>query len=43
MAIHHIKKGRSQSRPSDLTRAKLAAALGMPTPPLGEAVDDKTK
>ena len=27
----------------DLGVAKLAAALGMPTPPLGGAVDDKTK
>ena len=43
MTIHHIEKGRGHSRPSDLTLAKLAAALGMPTPPLGGAVDDKTK
>ena len=43
MTIHPIAKGRGQSRPSDLTLAKRAAALGMPTPPLGRAVDDKTK
>jgi len=43
MTIHNIEQGRSKLRPSELTLAKLAAALGMPTPPLGEAVDDKSK
>ncbi len=43
MTIHNIEQGRSKLRPSELTLAKLAAALGMPSPPLGGAVDDKTK
>jgi transcriptional regulator with XRE-family HTH domain len=42
MTIHHIEKGRGHLRPSELTLAKLAVALGMPTPPLGGSVDDKT-
>ena len=43
MIIHQIEKGRGRLRPSELTLAKLAAALGMPTPPLGRALDDETK
>ena len=43
MTIHRIEQGRGPLRPSELTLAKLAAALGMPTPPLGGSVDDKTK
>ena len=43
MTIHNIEQARGQCRPTDLTLAKLAAALGMPTPPLGGAVDDKTE
>ena len=43
MTIHHIEKGRGHLRPSELTLAKLAVALGMPTPPLGGAVGDKLK
>jgi ribosome-binding protein aMBF1 (putative translation factor) len=43
MTIHHIEKGRGNLRPSELTLAKLAAALGMPTPPLGGATGDRSK
>ena len=43
MTIHHIEKGRGRLRPSELTLAKLAAALGMPTSPIGGPVDDKAK
>ena len=42
MTIHHIEKGRGHLRPSELTLAKLSVALGIPTPPLGGSVDDKT-
>ena len=42
MTIHQIEKGRGHLRPSELTLAKLSAALGMPTPPLGGSVDSKT-
>ncbi len=31
--IRHIEQGRGSPRPSELTLAKLAAALGMPMPP----------
>ena len=40
--IRQIEQGRSRLRPSELTLAKLAAALGMPTPHTGRAVDDKS-
>lgn len=39
--IHHIEQGRGTLRPSELTLAKLAVGLGMPTPPLGRTPDDK--
>jgi len=39
--IHQIEQGRGRLRPTELTLAKLAAALGMPTPPTSRAVDDK--
>ena len=39
--IYQIEQGRCRIRPSALTLAKLAAALGMPTPPTGKVVDDK--
>ena len=41
MTIHHIEKGRGRLRPTELTLAKLAAALGMPIPPLGGTGDAK--
>jgi len=41
MTIHHIEKGRGRLRPTELTLAKLAAALGMPIPPLGGTGDGK--
>ena len=40
--IRQIEQGRSRLRPSELTLAKLAAALGMPTPPTSRVVDDKS-
>ena len=39
--IYQIEQGRGRLRPSELTLAKLAAALGMPTLPTGSIVDDK--
>ena len=39
--IHQIEQGRGRLRPTELTLAKLAAALGMPTPPTSRVVDDK--
>jgi len=43
MTIYHVEQGRGHLRPSELTLAKLSAALGMPTPPRGGSADDKTK
>ena len=34
--IRHIEQGRGRPRPSELTLAKLAAALGLPMPPSGQ-------
>jgi hypothetical protein len=34
--LRHIEQARGSLRPSELTLAKLAAALGMPEPPVGE-------
>jgi DNA-binding XRE family transcriptional regulator len=34
--LHHVENGRGTLRPSALTLAKLAAALGMPVPPAAE-------
>jgi len=39
--IHQVEQARSRLRPTALTLAKLAAALGMPTPPTSRVVDDK--
>ncbi len=41
--IRQLEHGRSQLRPSELTLAKLAVGLGMPTPPTGGSVEGKTK
>ena len=41
MTIYHVEQGRGHLRPSELTLAKLSAALGMPTPPRGGSVDEK--
>jgi len=41
--IRQLEQGRSQLRPSELTLAKLAVGLGMPTPPTGGSVEGKTK
>ena len=40
--IYQVERGGSRLRPSELTLAKLAVALGMPTPPTGRAVNDKS-
>lgn len=41
--IRHIEQARGTLRPSELTLAKLAAALGMPMPPFERAGDEKPK
>ena len=40
--IWHIERARGTLRPSELTLAKLAAALGMPTPPSAEKADRRS-
>jgi len=40
--IHQIEHGRGRLRPTELTLAKLAAALGMPWPPPVPKVDPKS-
>jgi len=40
--IRQIEQGRGRLRPTELALAKLAAALGMPTPPTSRSVEDKT-
>ena len=39
--IYQVEQARTRLRPTELTLAKLAVALGMPKPPTSRVVDDK--